>query len=111
MRLEDKFLRGSYPPLVTRFRNGAVDLDKFAALVDRQVTEGSHGILVTGTTAEPSSLSIDERSELVKVAVDTATGRIPVVAATGSQSYVETLELTARAGKAGGHALLGGTPL
>jgi 4-hydroxy-tetrahydrodipicolinate synthase len=110
MRLDDKFLRGSYPPLVTPFRNGAVDLDKFAALVDRQSTEGSHGILVTGTTAEPSSLSIDERSELVKVAVDTAAGRIPVVAATGSQSYVETLELTARAEKAGADALLVVTP-
>ena len=110
MRLDDKLLRGSHPPLVTPFRNGAVDLDKFAALVDRQVTEGSHGILVTGTTAEPSSISIDERSELVKVAVDTAAGRIPVVAATGSQSYVETLELTARAEKCGADALLVVTP-
>lgn len=110
MRLDDQFLRGSYTPLITPFREGQVDFDTFAALVERQVVEGSHGVLVTGTTAEPSSLSLDERSELIKVAVEVVAGRIPVVAATGSQSFVETLELTARAEKAGADALLIVTP-
>ena len=58
------FLRGSYPPLVTPFRDGAVDYDAFAALVEYQVREGSHGIVVTGTSGEPSTLTLDERSEL-----------------------------------------------
>lgn len=103
-------LRGSYPPLVTPFREGRIDLDTFAALVDRQARLGSHGIVVTGTTGEPSSLTIAERAELLRVAVRTAAGRVPVVAATGSQSYAETLELTTQAEKAGADAVLVVTP-
>jgi len=84
--LKPNFLRGSYTPVVTPFRDGKVDLDKYADLIERQVSEGSHGVVVNGTTAEPSSLTIGERCELVKVAVETVAQRIPVVAATGSQS-------------------------
>ncbi len=110
IQLESNFLRGSYTPVVTPFRNGKVDFDKFAELVERQVREGSHGVVVNGTTAEPSSLSVPERCELVKVAVETVAQRIPVVAATGSQSLAETTELTVRAEQAGADALLVVTP-
>lgn len=110
MPLGPDFLRGSYTPIVTPFRNGAVDLDVFARLVDRQIADGGHGVLVTGTTAEPSSLTIDERVELVRVAVAAAAGRRPVVAATGSQSYAETLTLTTKAESAGADAALVVTP-
>lgn len=110
IKLQQNFLRGSYPPVITPFRKGRVDFDKYAELVERQVREGSHGVLVTGTTAEPSSLNLEERSALVRVAVETVKGRIPVVAATGSQSFAETMELTERAEKAGADALLIVTP-
>src|SRR5437016_10588157 len=110
IELESNFLRGSYTPVVTPFREGKVDLDKFAELIERQVREGSHGVVVNGTTAEPSSLTIEERCELVKVAVKTVAQRIPVVAATGSQSLAETIELTVRAEEAGADALLLVTP-
>ncbi len=110
LKLEPQFLRGSYPPLVTPFRNGGVDYGKFAELVERQAEEGSHGIVVTGTTGEPSSLTADERVRLVETAVKAASGRIPVVAATGSQSLAETLEITAGAEKARADALLIVTP-
>jgi 4-hydroxy-tetrahydrodipicolinate synthase len=110
MNLAPDFLRGSYPPLITPYRNGDVDLAKFAELVERQVREGSHGILATGTTAEPSSLTINERTALVRTAVEVAARRVPVVAATGSQSYAETMEITAAAEKAGADALLVVTP-
>jgi len=85
--LDDSFLRGSYPPLVTPLRHGAVDYDTFARLVERQVNAGSHGIVVGGTTAEPSTLTLEERAQLLEVAVDAAGGRLPIVAATGSQSH------------------------
>src|SRR5438270_13165052 len=107
MKLEEKFLRGSYPPVVTPFRNGKVDYDKYAELVERQAREGSHGVLVTGTTAEPSSLTLDERVELVKVAVETMDGRIPFVVATGSQSFAETIGLTKIAEESGVDERLG----
>ena len=108
--LDNTFLRGSYPPLVTPLHRGRVDLKKFAELVERQVKEGSHGIVVTGTTAEPSSLTVDERTDLIDVAVATVKKRIPVVAASGSQSLAETIELTSRAERAGADALLVVTP-
>ncbi|MEN3273505.1 MAG: 4-hydroxy-tetrahydrodipicolinate synthase, partial [Actinomycetota bacterium] len=110
IRLADDALRGSYPPLVTPFRDGEVDLDAYASLVERQVAGGSHGITVNGTTAEPSTLTVDERNALVRVAIDVVGGRIPVVAATGSQSHAETVELTAFAASAGADAVLIVTP-
>jgi 4-hydroxy-tetrahydrodipicolinate synthase len=110
LQLQESFLCGSYPPLLTPFRNGKVDLKKFAELAERQVREGSHGVVVCGTTGEPSSLTVDERTDLLKVAVDVIAKRIPVVAATGSQSFRETLEITERADKAGADAVLVVTP-
>lgn len=103
-------LRGSIPPVITPFSDGAVDYDAYARLVEFQVKEGSHGVLVNGTTAEPSTLTIDERNRLVDVAIETVNGRVPVVAATGSQSYAETEVLTRHAVKAGADALLIVTP-
>ena len=110
MPLNQTFLRGSFPPLVTPFRDGKVDYNKFAELAERQVTLGSHGIVVAGTTGEPSSLSADERIELLNVALSTVAGRIQVVAATGSQSLAETMQLTTHAEKAGADAVLVVTP-
>jgi 4-hydroxy-tetrahydrodipicolinate synthase len=103
-------LRGSFPPLVTPFRRGVIDEENFARLVEFQVAEGSHGVVVNGTTAEPSTLSVEERNRLVDVAVRAARGRIPVIAATGSQSLAETKALTAHAVRAGVDALLIVTP-
>ena len=110
MRLEPRFLRGSYPPLVTPFRGGAVDLDAFAALVERQVKEGSQGILVGGTSGEATSLTASERDELVRAAVRAAAGRVPVVAGAGTASYEETVALVGQAERAGADALLVVTP-
>lgn len=110
LNLDKAFLRGSYPPLVTPFRDGKVDFETFVSLVERQVNGGSHGIVIGGTTGEPSSLTVDERSELLKVAVQTVARRIPVVAATGSQSLVETIEITTKAEKLGADAVLVVTP-
>ena len=110
MTLDKTALRGSIPPLVTPFKNGAVDLAAYARLVEYQAKNGSHGVLVNGTTSEPSSLTVEERNRIVDVAVEAAAGRITVVAATGSQSYAETEALTLHAAKAGADALLIVTP-
>jgi 4-hydroxy-tetrahydrodipicolinate synthase len=108
--LKPNELRGSYPPMMTPFKEGQVDYRVFEKLVERQIDKGSHGILVNGTTAEPSTLSVDERNELVSAAMRTAAGRIPVIAATGSQSLNETLRLTEYAHDAGVAAILVVTP-
>jgi len=103
-------LRGSFPPIVTPFRDGSVDLAAYARLVDHQIESGSHGVLVNGTTAEPSTLTIDERNALVDVAVEAVDGRVPIIAATGSQSLAETEMLTDHAVRLGVAALLIVTP-
>jgi 4-hydroxy-tetrahydrodipicolinate synthase len=103
-------LKGSIPPLITPFRNGEVDYDAYAQLVAFQIKNGSHGILVNGTTAEPSTLAVDERNRLIDIAVQVTAKRVPVVAATGSQSLRETQQLTEHAAKAGVDSLLIVTP-
>jgi 4-hydroxy-tetrahydrodipicolinate synthase len=103
-------LKGSVPPLITPFRGGKVDYDAYAELVEFQIREGSHGILVNGTTSEPASLTVEERNRIVDIAMATAAGRVPIVAATGSQSLAETEQLTDHAARAGADALLIVTP-
>jgi len=103
-------LRGSVPPLVTPFRDGEVDYDAYARLVAMQIEKGSHGILVNGTTSEPALLTIEERNKLLDVALSVTAKRVPIVAATGSQSLAETRKLTEHAAKAGADALLIVTP-
>src|SRR5207248_3381400 len=99
-------IRGSIPPLFTPFRNGEVDTTTYARMIEFQLREGSHGILVNGTTSEPASLTTEERNRLVTLAVEVVRGRVPVVAATGSQSLAETKLLTEHAAKTGADALL-----
>ncbi len=103
-------LVGSYTPVVTPFADGRVDLETFEALVDRQATNGSQGVVVTGTSGEPSVLTVAERLALVQAAVRAAGGRLPVVAATGTESLASTLELSLGAAEAGADALLVVTP-
>lgn len=103
-------LKGSITPIVTPFKNGAVDYDAYERLVDWQIINGGHGVLVNGTTSEPSTLTTGERNKLVDVAINAAGKRVPVVAATGSQSHAETVELTEYADNAGADALLIVTP-
>ncbi|PYQ53803.1 MAG: 4-hydroxy-tetrahydrodipicolinate synthase [Acidobacteria bacterium] len=110
MKLDATFLRGSYTPVVTPFRDGKVDLERFASLIEWQVGGGSNGIVAAGTTGESTSLSLKERADLFKTAVAASRNRIPIVAGTGSGSYEETAELSDAAEKAGVDALLVVTP-
>ena len=103
-------LKGSIPPLITPFSNGEVDYDAYAGLVEFQIDKGSHGILVNGTTSEPSTLTTEERNRTVDTAMATNKGRLPIVAATGSQSLAESKVLTRHAAEAGADALLIVTP-
>jgi 4-hydroxy-tetrahydrodipicolinate synthase len=109
--LAESFLKGSYPPVITPFlENGEIDYPTYERLIDWQIREGSHGIVVNGTSSEPSVLTLDERMALLEAALAVAKGRVPVVAATGSQSHAETVTLTEHAAKVGADALLIVTP-
>lgn len=96
--------RGSLVPLVTPFRDGRIDADAFQSLIEWHIESGSHGITITGTTGEPAALSLDERKEIIRLAVEASDGRIPVMAGTGSVHHDDTLELTAYAERVGADA-------
>lgn len=102
--------RGSIVPVVTPFRDGALDLDALAELIEWQIANGSHGISVTGTTGEPSSLTVDERKQVIRAAKEAVNGRVPFVPGTGSTNHAETLELTRYAQEIGADAVLLITP-
>lgn len=99
-------LRGAFTPLVTPFDGGAIDHAAFERSIARQIEAGTPGIVVCGTTGEPTSLSAAERVELYERAVTTAGGRLRVVAATGAPEQRQALELTAAAQRAGVDAVL-----
>jgi len=100
-------IRGSVVPLVTPFsESGEIDDVAFGRLVDWQIDEGSHGISVTGTTGEPSALSLDERERMISLAVQRTAGRVPVVVGTGTNNHRETIRLTKYAEKEGADAAL-----
>lgn len=103
-------MRGSIVPMITPFSGGRFDEKRLAALIDWQIGAGSHGISVTGTTGEPSSLSREERKRVYAVAKEAIAGRAPFMPATGSNNLEETLELSRYAEKHGAEALLIVTP-
>lgn len=104
---EPSELRGSIVPIVTPFReDGTFDESAFVELIEWQIDAGSHGVSVTGTTGEPSSLSLDEREHVVESAAKAVAGRVPFVPGTGTNNLDETLRLTRHADSVGADAAL-----
>jgi 4-hydroxy-tetrahydrodipicolinate synthase len=101
---------GSMPALVTPFKDGKFDETAFRALVDWQISSGSHGLVPVGTTGESPTLSHAEHRHVVDVCVDEARGRVPVIAGAGSNNTVEAIELARHAEKSGADAVLVVTP-
>ncbi len=95
---------GSIPALVTPFTNGAIDRDAFVALVERQIAAGASARGPVGTTGETSTLSHDEHREVVRLCVETAGGRVPVIAGCGSNATSEAIELVGFAKTVGADA-------
>ena len=104
-------ITGSLVAIVTpMFEDGRLDMARFRELIDWHVAEGTDGIVVVGTTGESPTVDFDEHKELIRVAVDHAKGRIPIVAGTGGNSTAEAIELTESAKKAGATACLSVVP-
>jgi len=108
--MSEPLFRGVLPALVTPFRNGAIDEDAFVALVERQIAGGVHGLVPVGTTGETATLSHEEHRRVVELCVQTARGRVPVIAGAGSNSTAEAIELVQHAKQIGADAALVVTP-
>jgi 4-hydroxy-tetrahydrodipicolinate synthase len=101
---------GVITALVTPFRNGAVDEDALRNLVDEQIAAGVDGLIPCGTTGESATLDYDEHMQVVRILIEEAGGRVPVIAGTGSNSTREAIELSRLALEAGADGMLQVTP-
>jgi 4-hydroxy-tetrahydrodipicolinate synthase len=104
--MSNPLFKGAIPALVTPFRNGEVDEKAFVKLVERQIAGGVHGLVPVGTTGETATLSHDEHRRVVELCVETAAGRVPVIAGAGSNSTDEAIELARHAKTVGADAVL-----
>lgn len=104
--MSQPLFKGVFTALVTPFRDGEVDEDAFVALVERQISDGVHGLVPVGTTGETPTLSHEEHRKVVELCVKTSGGRVPVIAGAGSNSTAEAIELVQHAKAVGADAAL-----
>lgn len=98
--------KGSITALITPFKNGQLDEEALRKFVEWQIAEGTHGLVPTGTTGESPTLNFDEHKRVIEITVETARGRIPVIAGTGSNSTEEAIELSTYAEQIGADGIL-----
>jgi len=101
---------GAIVATVTPFRNGNLDKNALKKLVTFQIDSGTDGIVPCGTTGESATLSFEEHERVIDIVLDSADGRVPVIAGTGSNNTKEAVALTRYAKKAGVSGALVITP-
>lgn len=104
-------ITGSIVALVTPMHaDGEIDWVKLGDLLEWHIEQGTAAIVPVGTTGESSTVTVDEHCQIVKFAVDTVAGRVPIIAGTGGNSTAEAIELTSSAKALGADACLLVTP-
>ncbi len=107
MTLPQRILTGSIVALVTpMLADGSVDYAALRKLIDWHVAEGTDCVGVVGTTGESPTVSVTEHCEIIRVAVEQAAGRIPIMAGCGSNCTAEAIELAKFAKKVGADSQL-----
>lgn len=104
------FFKGAFTALVTPFKNGQIDEEKYREHIEWQIEKGIHGLVPCGTTGESATMSHDEHKRVIKICVEQVNGRVPVIAGTGSNNTKEAIELTTFAKEVGADAALVITP-
>jgi 4-hydroxy-tetrahydrodipicolinate synthase len=103
--------RGAFTALITPMKDsGEVDYEGFRRLVEFQIAEGIDGIVPLGTTGENPTLDEAEEEPLIKLAVEAARGKIPVIIGTGSNDTKHMVSYTERAKRMGADAAMVVTP-
>jgi 4-hydroxy-tetrahydrodipicolinate synthase len=98
---------GSIVALVTPMHaDGSVDYDTLRKLIDWHIAEGTNCIGVVGTTGESPTVTVEEHREIIRVAVEQAAGRVPIMAGAGANSTKEAIELSEYAKKVGADCTL-----
>ena len=97
---------GALSALVTPFRDGEIDERALRELIEWQIQSGVDGLVPCGSTGESATLTHSEHERVIKLTIEQARKRVPVVAGTGSNSTAEAIRLTAFAREAGADAAL-----
>ncbi|WP_017930517.1 4-hydroxy-tetrahydrodipicolinate synthase [Robiginitomaculum antarcticum] len=105
-----KPIHGSMTALVTPFKDGKVDETAFGDFVNWQIESGTHGLVPCGTTGESATLSDDEHKRVIKLCVEAAAGRVPVIAGAGSNETTVSIRYASHAKDLGADAALIVTP-
>lgn len=101
---------GSIVAIVTPFKDGKVDEERFRELIEFQIQNGTSAIVPCGTTGESATLNMKEHNQVIEIAVAAARKRVPIIAGTGGNSTSEAVDLTAHAKQIGADATLQVTP-
>lgn len=101
---------GAGVAIVTPFKNGQFDKEAYEKLIDFQVENGTQALIVLGTTGEATTVSLEERKEIIKTAIDRNAGRIKIIVGTGSNSTSTSIEFTEQAEELGADGVLVVTP-
>lgn len=105
--MKKNILFGTITAIVTPFKkNLEIDYTALKNLIDFQIKSKIDAIVVAGTTGEGATLSLTEKTELIKRTVEYCKGRVPVIAGTGSNNTEDTIKLSMIAQKNGANALL-----
>ena len=108
--MKETVFQGVATAIITPMTKDGVDYPTFARLLDWQIEEGVNALVIAGTTGEGSTLSDEEHRQVLKFAVDTVKGRVPVIAGTGSNDIAYAIDLTKYACEIGCDAMLVVTP-
>ena len=100
----------SYTALLTPFKDNQIDIDAYRNLVEFQIKNGTHGLVPVGTTGESPTLSHNEHERTIELCIKEASGKLPIIAGTGSNSTEEAVSLTKHAENAGADGALVVTP-
>ncbi|WP_295551774.1 4-hydroxy-tetrahydrodipicolinate synthase [Limnohabitans sp. Rim8] len=107
MTTEQRPIRGSIPALITpMLEDGQVDYPTLRKLIDWHVAEGTDGLVIVGTSGESPTVNVDEHHEILRVSVEQAAKRIPIIAGCGANSTAEAISLAQYAESIGADAQL-----
>ena len=102
--------KGCGTAIVTPFTDNGVNFNEFRNLIEYQIKNGADAIIVCGTTGESSTMTMQEKRETIKFAIDVANKRIPIIAGTGSNCTKNAIEMSKYAESVGADAVLLVTP-
>ena len=102
--------KGCGTAIATPFNEYGVNFNEFKKLIEFQISEGIDALIVCGTTGESSTMSLEEKKETIKFAIDTVNKRVPVIAGTGGNNTSSVIELSKYAENIGADGLLIVTP-